>query len=275
MMKDFKRLFMKIMVLVLSLAMSFTPNASYAGDIVIKEGTEVLLKVIDKLKSGEVKEGSVIQFLVEKAVTDENGFVLIPDDANAYGTVTKSSGAGMMGTSGSLEFTVDKVEAFNGKDIPLRGAREEEGTSSTGAVVAGALFVSVLSVFFRGSNAVVQPGTILRTYVDETTVISADIAPAKDITEIARKLDDYFGIVTSEEKTEDGWFAVLEVTRGGLCDIAGIKPGDMLTKIDAYDLKEYDMDRISSYIALRAGQSAKIKATVLRDGQAKVIEMQL
>jgi hypothetical protein len=190
---------MKKIALVLLFVMLFTPNVSYANDIVVKAGTEVLLKVIDKLKSGSVKRGTIVQFLVEKAVKDEHGFILIPDDAIAYGTVTKSSSAGIFGTSGTLEIAIEKVEAFNGKDVPLRGSREDKGTSSTGAVITGFLFVSVLSAFFRGDNAVIPPGTILRAYVAKTTVLSADIAPTLDNrdsyyqenTETNQKLNEY------------------------------------------------------------------------------------
>ncbi|GHV40110.1 hypothetical protein FACS1894187_20720 [Synergistales bacterium] len=50
---------MKKTALVLLFVMLFTPNASYANEIVIKGGTEVLLRVVDKIKSGEIKEGSI------------------------------------------------------------------------------------------------------------------------------------------------------------------------------------------------------------------------
>ena len=118
----------------------------------------------------------------------------------AYGTVTKSKSAGMFGTSGALEIAVDKVEAYNGKDILLRGTRDDQGTSSTGAVVAGALFVSVLSVFFRGDNAVIPASTILRAYVAKTTILSADVTPTENNsnlyfqanTEVDQKLNEHF-----------------------------------------------------------------------------------
>jgi hypothetical protein len=283
---------MRTTALVLLLVMLFTPNPSYADDIVIKKGTEVLLKVIEKLKSGEVKKGAIIEFLVEKAVTDENGFVLIRDDASAYGTVTKSRKAGMMGTSGELEIALEKVEAFNGKDIPLRGSQDDKGTSSTGAVVAGALLVSVFAVLFRGSNAVIPANTILRAYVDKTTVLSADTllapAPAQARTQTqaqarvqtqartqnnpAVPADDYLGITVSAEKTKKGGFTVLEVLPGGLSDLAGLKKGDVLTKIDTYDLKGFDIEKVASYVDLRLKQKAVVKATILRGGKTKVVE---
>jgi hypothetical protein len=269
---------MKVTALVLLLAMLFTPNASHANDIVIKRGTEVLLKVIDKLKSGQVKKGTIVEFLVEKAVKDENGFVLIPDDARAYGVVAKSKSAGMMGTSGELEITLDKVEAFNGKDIPLRGSKEDQGSSSTAAVVAGTLLISVFSVFFRGSNAVIPSNTILRAYVAETIVLSADAAPQKQPpvqVSLIESVEEYLGIVISAKRTREEGFTILEVAPGGLSDFAGIQKGDILTKIDTYDLKEQDIERIMSYIALRVKHKAVINAALLRDGQVKAIKMQL
>jgi C-terminal processing protease CtpA/Prc len=86
---------------------------------------------------------------------------------------------------------------------------------------------------------------------------------------------DYLGLLTSATKTPDGGFLILDVTPNGLSDSAGIKKGDVLIKIDTYDLKEFDLDRISSYIALRIDQQAIIKTTIIRDGAAKVIEIQL
>ena len=97
-------------------------------------------------------------------------------------------------------------------------------------------------------------------------------APATTATVAA---GDHLGIVMSTEKTAEGWFTVQRVTSGGLCDFAGVKPGDILTKLDTYDLKEFDLERISAYVELRRKQSAVIKATILRDGQPIVVEMQL
>ena len=272
-MKSFNRFLMRMMAFVLLLTMSLHPNIVYADDIVIKEGTEVLLKVIDRIKSGAVKKGSVIRFLVERAVTDENGVILIHDDAYAYGTVITSTSAGMMGTAGKLELTVDYVESYNGVKIPLRSTQEVDGASSTGAALAGFLFVSMLSVFFRGDNAVVESGTIFSTYVDQTTVLSADLTPVKD-PKIEQSLDGHLGIVTATEKTSEDGLSVLEVIPGGISDAAGIQKNDILIKIDSYDLKNSDVERLTAYVGLRIKQGAVIKATILRDGKSRVINLQ-
>ena len=156
------------------------PAVSFAEDISVKRGTEVLVKVMERLKSNKISRGQTIQLLVERAVKNESGFTVIEQGAFAYGTITKASSAGLFGTGGELAFTVDSVEAYNGKVIPLTATKESDGSNSTGAVVAGALLVSPLAIFFRGTNAVVEAGTIFKSYVSQNTVLSEDLSMRKD-----------------------------------------------------------------------------------------------
>lgn len=168
---------MRKTALFLLLIFIFNPGTAFAERIEIKEGTEILLKLLTPLKSGIVKEGQVIEFLAEKAVKNKDGFVLIEDDASAYRTVTVSKKAGFSGTSGKLDFRVDNVAAYNGADIPVRAQQTIEGKDSVGATVAGFLLVSVLCGLFRGDNASVTSGTLFKVYVDKTIVLSDDITP--------------------------------------------------------------------------------------------------
>jgi hypothetical protein len=96
-----------------------------------------------------------------------------------------------------------------------------------------------------------------------------------DAQAVSENMSQYLGIITSAEKTKEGGFTILEVATGGLSEFAGIKKGDILIKIDTYDIKEHDFERVVSYVALRCKQKAIIKATMLRNGKPKVIEMQL
>lgn len=138
--------------------------------------------------------------------------------------------------------------------------------------MSGPFFVSVLSVFFRGDNAVVESGTIFPVYVNETTVLSEDIEPVED-PQIDQKLDTHLGIVTAAEKTPEGGLPVLEVAFGGLSNAAGIKKGDTLVKIDSYDLKSSEIERLVAYVKLRFGQGSAVEATVLRNGQPQIITL--
>ncbi|MDR3331715.1 MAG: PDZ domain-containing protein [Synergistaceae bacterium] len=108
----------------------------------------------------------------------------------------------------------------------------------------------------------------------EAVYVATYILPQRQISE-TEAVSSYLGVVASTEKTKEGGFSILEVEPQGLSEFAGFQKGDILTKIDTYDLKEYDIERVAGYIALRRQQKAIIKATILRDGQTKTIEMQL
>ena len=150
----------------------FTGTA-YSDPLIIKRGTEVLIRAAEKIKSNKVSIGQTIRFVVERAVKNENGFTLIERGAFAYGKITRATSAGVVGAKGSLSFSIDSVEAFNGQVIPLTGHQDNEGSSSTGVVVVTAI-VMPLALLFRGSNAVIDPRTIYPVYVAETTMLEGD-----------------------------------------------------------------------------------------------------
>ena len=164
---------MKKFVLLFVVVLLFSDTA-YSASIILKRGTEVLVRPAEKMKSNKVKSGQTIRFVVERAVKNENGFTLIERGAFAYGKVTKASSAGMLGAKGSLSFSIDSVEAFNGQAIPLTGHLDTDGSSSTGVVVASAVLLTPLALLFRGSNAVIDPRTVYPVYVAETTVLEGD-----------------------------------------------------------------------------------------------------
>ena len=157
---------MKKTVLLVMLFALFTANASYAAEFVLEEGTEILLSVVDNLRSGEARRGSVVRYRVEEQVLSREGYVLIQEGADAYGTVLASVGAGMLGRSGTLDISVERVKDVNGQDIRLRGVQYDEGASSTTGVIVGAVLLSPLALLFRGDNVVIEPGTIISAYVD-------------------------------------------------------------------------------------------------------------
>lgn len=98
--------------------------------------------------------------------------------------------------------------------------------------------------------------------------------PQKQVS-VTEAVGNYLGIVTSIEKTSECGFRILSVVPGGISEFAGVRQGDILVKIDTYDLKDIDIERVASYIALRYQQKQSIKATVLRNGANKVFNIQL
>ena len=98
--------------------------------------------------------------------------------------------------------------------------------------------------------------------------------PQKQVS-LTEAVGNYLGIVTSTEKTLEGGFRILSVAPGGISEFAGVREGDVLVKIDTYDLKDIGIERIASYIALRYQQKQSIKVTVLRNGLNNIFNIQL
>ena len=164
----------KLLVSVMLLCFLMSCGYAFAesdNDIVIKRGTEVLVKIMQRVKSNKVHEGEVLRFSVERSVKNDDGFVLIQEGAFAYGVVTKAAKAGIFGAGGKLGITINSVEAYNGKIVQLTGNNDNDGESATGASVAGAVLLTPLTLFFRGTNAVIESGTIFTTFVANTTVL--------------------------------------------------------------------------------------------------------
>lgn len=166
----------KLVMVMLILSITLLAGCAYgAPHIMAKAGTEVLVKNIDKLNSKHLKEGQVIQFLAEKSIKDKNGNVIIEQGAMAYGTVSQVSSAGMAGSAGKLGIKFNSIKAFNDMDIPLSGSNDANGSGNVGAVVATALLIPIIFIpaafLFRGSNAVIQSGTIFRAYVAKDTLL--------------------------------------------------------------------------------------------------------
>lgn len=163
----------KLFAVIFALYFLVFVSASYAAenDIVIKGGTEVLLKNMERLKSNQVQTGQTIRFTVERAVVDDNGFTLIEGGAPAWGTVTKVAKAGLFGAGGKLGITINSVEAYNGKVIQLSGNRNNDGENVAGVAIIAAVVVTPWTLLFRGSNAVIEVGTIFSAYVASTTVL--------------------------------------------------------------------------------------------------------
>lgn len=140
--------------------------------MLIPERTEVRVELEQDLRSGGDKVGEEVDYKVLDDVYDANHALLIPAGTPAYGRVTKSSRRGMFGKPGKLEFTCDYVFLNNSQHVALRSdPMGKSGHGNVGAVVATALFLSVLGVFINGRDVLIKRGTDFPMYVDAPTII--------------------------------------------------------------------------------------------------------
>lgn len=139
----------------------------------LKESTPILLTLEEKLVSGDTPQGSTIRFRVDRDVYGAEGIILVAAGTPAVGTVTKSSGSGMFGRAGELNFTLDSTTAVDGTPVSLRAVRNAEADDNVGGVIVGALLLSVFFVFMSGDDVEFEPGTQF------TAFVKSDVAVAK------------------------------------------------------------------------------------------------
>lgn len=82
-------------------------------------------------------------------------------------------------------------------------------------------------------------------------------------------MGQFEGVGVTFNEDEKGRYVVLETTEGSPADKAGIKPGDVITKVDG---KTFDtIDKAAA--AMRGKKGTKVTVTVKRDGEEKDFKM--
>src|SRR5690606_15473458 len=110
------------------------PSASTAPTkITIPEGTDVRLRMLDKLSSSTATEGQRFNLELEEDI-QINGLTVVPHGAKAVGTVVSAKKKGFMGRGGDLNILVDYL-LYKDQRIRLRAGSGREGKDKVGTAV--------------------------------------------------------------------------------------------------------------------------------------------
>jgi hypothetical protein len=150
--------------------LAFSAMSFAGGPVTIAEGTEVRLRLLDKLVSGTATEGQRFNLELDEALT-VNGQVVVPAGAKAVGTVVTSKKKGFMGKGGELNVLIDYM-LVNDQRVRLRAAKSSEGNDKVGATVALTVLFGPLGLLKRGHNIELNPGQIIPAYVDQSTQVT-------------------------------------------------------------------------------------------------------
>lgn len=135
------------------------PAAPAAAGPVLKAGTPVLTRTLDRLSSRDARQGDRFRIAVARDVLVD-GLVVIPAGTLGYGEVRRVVEKGMMGKSGKLEIVPLFVEVA-GARIALDGAAADKGESNLAPVVLAWPLVGSGLGFISGTHAVIAAGTDL------------------------------------------------------------------------------------------------------------------
>jgi len=139
------------------------------------EGTEVQLRLGERLSSATAAVGDTFEIVSDEAVKLPDGTVL-PAGYSGKGEVTIAERSGMLGKSGQLGFRVNYLKVGSVR-VHLRASKSGEGKSGvTNTVVVTVLF-GPLGLLVHGHSIVYQKGQPITAYVDQDTQIDLPPAP--------------------------------------------------------------------------------------------------
>ena len=162
---------MGIKGIVLVVCLAVMPQA-FAGEMVkLTEGTEVRLRMLEKLTSASATEGQRFNLELEEDV-QVNGKTVVPRGTKAVGTVMSAKKKGYMGKGGELNVMLDYM-LVNDQRIRLRSAAAREGNDKMGATVALTVLFGPLGLLKRGHDTEMNAGTVITAFVDQTTEVQA------------------------------------------------------------------------------------------------------
>ena len=150
------------------------PSASQpSGILVLKEGTEVSLKLAQKLTSKSAVVGEPVELVLAQDLK-VNDAVVVRQGARVLGTVVTGKESEKKKTEAhGLAMRVDFLRAGDAK-IRLRGERNAEGKRDKDAMVAGTIFLGVSGLLMTsGKHYVIPEGSLVTAYVDQDIELPA------------------------------------------------------------------------------------------------------
>jgi hypothetical protein len=131
--------------------------ATQPSKVVLREGTDVLLKLAQDVNSRTAKQDDPVEFSLSKPV--KAGDIVVAEvGSRAIGTVVHTMKPNFVGEPGELSVRLKFLKAGNVK-VPLRGSTAQAGT---------------FRIVIRGSQAVIRQGTLVKAYVDSDTEIETE-----------------------------------------------------------------------------------------------------
>ncbi len=123
------------------------PIPGQAQQVIVKQGTEVNLKLVEPVNSQRVEEDNVVAMEVDIDVITSEGKKVIVTGAYATGVVKKVKKKGIWGKAARLELEAVSVKAVDGSTIPLESKTlTKKGKNRTLIAVGAAVAASVLAV---------------------------------------------------------------------------------------------------------------------------------
>lgn len=134
-------------------------------EIVVTEGTPINVITVKEVTTKEAKPNDPVDFTVAEDLVI-NGQVVVRKGTPAIGSVINAEKRGYMGKSGKLAVQVESTTTSGGQRLKLRAAKGREGDDKTMSTI-WLTAISPAFLFRKGSEARIEPGTVVTVYVAE------------------------------------------------------------------------------------------------------------
>lgn len=130
----------------------------------LPSGTLVTVQPTKKIDADKVKEGDLVEFVVNQTVKNNND-IFIKAGAIVIGQVTKKKNNFILGVPGELHVGNFRVEGQNGEIINLRGNIIDEGDNRYWAHIGWFFLFPIL--FVKGDDGFIQMNSTHLLYTIE------------------------------------------------------------------------------------------------------------
>ncbi len=129
------------------------------------------------------------------------------------------------------------------------------------------------SISFEGSAYYNEPRQIPRQSYQQSAVAPQNVAGENRYVQSIKQIIGFD--LVNNKRSASGHMLIQEVANGTAAYYAGIRNGDSLVKIDAYDTKNFDVSRIKAYIEDRHRAQAMLKIMFSHNGKIKTANIQM
>lgn len=161
-----------LLLVVSVLSLSFKIPGS--NGVILNAGTNIPLETVSMIQSDLVSVGQIIDFRVKYDVKVDEKIVL-PAGSIAKGQVMRAQKAKGLGKQGFVEIQIKSVTAVDGQEVFLTGGNVyQEGEDKQTLSILLGVFVCILFLTMKGTNAQVPPGYQVNSSVATTTTIKVE-----------------------------------------------------------------------------------------------------
>jgi hypothetical protein len=142
-------------------------SATSSRAVLLKEGTEIKLKLRDTITSKTAVEGDLVNLILDQDLK-VGEMTIARAGSVAVATVSHAGKAGMLGRPGDLGLRLEYLRA-NDSSVRLRGTKGKQGKGKEGTAVALTVLFGPIGLIKHGRNADFEEATPLVAYVDQDT----------------------------------------------------------------------------------------------------------